>query len=115
MFMGLFVLSPSFVPQAALAAGLPARYLYWRGRSGRRYLFTRTPVADLADFVGAVAILVVDGAVVFAGEPAAAQAAAAAFERASAHVHLLAASPAARRAVIADLAPAEARVVRLAA
>jgi hypothetical protein len=112
---GRSVFQSPFVPQAALAAGLPARYLYWHGRSGRRYLFTRTEIAALADFVDAVVILVADGEIVFAGGPADARLAASAFRRVSAHVHLLAASAAARKAIAADIAPPAAQIIRLAA
>jgi hypothetical protein len=105
----------SFVPQAALAAGLPPRYLYWRGRSGRRHLFTRTDLAGVGDFGDAVAILVDDGEIVWAGEASAAACAAGPLGRVGVHVHLLATSAAARRAIAEDLAPAYPRIVRLAA
>ena len=109
------MLQSSFVPQVALAAGLPARYLYFRGRSGRRHLFTRTSISELMDFCAAVAILVARGEIVWAGDASAAGPAASTFGRVSAHVHLLAATAAARRGVVDDLAPVGVTIVRLAA
>lgn len=113
-------MTPSpIVPRAALAAGIPARYLYWSGQSGRRYLFTCTSAAALADFDSGVAIAVSGERIVWAGDvtelarmPAGAPA-----RRAAIYVHLLAATLAERRAVVSDLQPAEAepRHLRLAA
>ena len=109
-------MSPT-VSRAALAAGVPVRYLYWFGRSNRRYLFTCTDWRSLGDFAEGVAIAVAGGAIVWSGEiaaflslPPSAEA-----RRAALYVHLLASSPEERRAVIADLRPAEGTHLRLAA
>ena len=40
----------SYVPQVAIEAGLPARYRYWMGGSGARYLFTRIDAEALGLF-----------------------------------------------------------------
>ena len=105
------------VPRAALAAGLPALFLYWVGRSGRRYLFSCTGLGAAADFESGVAIAVSGREIVWIGEvdalsrlpkdsPA---------RRAAIHVHLLAATLAERRVVIDDLCPEERAEIRLAA
>lgn len=44
-------------PKAAEALGLGDRYRYFRGRSGRRYLFTAVPAEALADYRGAVVVM----------------------------------------------------------
>jgi hypothetical protein len=103
----------SSVSQAPTAAGVPARYLYWRGRSNRRYLFTRT--ATLADFAEGVAIAAVAGQIVWAGEIGQAGACIANWGRASFYVHLLATTADERRAIVEDLSPAARSCVRLAA
>jgi hypothetical protein len=102
------------VSQAAIAAGVPARYLYWRGRSNRRYLFTRT--VTLADFAEGVAIAAVAGQIVWAGEIGQAPGACVAYRgSASFYVHLLAATADERRAIVGDLSPVVRGCLRLAA
>jgi hypothetical protein len=101
----------SLVPQvsrAALAAGLPARFLYWIGHSGRRYLFSCTGLRGAADFESGIAIAVSGKDIIWVGEvgelsslPKDAPA-----RRAAIHVHLLATTLGERRAVIEDLRPA---------
>lgn len=105
------------VPQAASAAGLPSRYLYWCGRSARRYLFTATEAASIADFGEGVAIAVVGGRIVWTGEIAALafMLPVAGLRHASLFVHLLAATPDERRAIIEDLRPLDGAHLRLAA
>ena len=95
------------VSQAALAAGLPARFLYWCGRSMRRYLFTALEPRGLADFEDGVAIAVEDGRVIWSGEIAAlgAMPDEALPRRAELFVHLLARTPDERRGVIEDFRP----------
>lgn len=99
--------TPSSVPQVAVEAGLPARYRYWTGRSGRRYLFTRTEFSALPDFGESVAIAVRREAIVWAGEPHPANLLSAVADIAGAtfYVHLLAAGEAERREAVQDLAP----------
>ena len=103
--------------RVALAAGLPARYLYWFGRSGRRYLFTCMGEAATADFKSGVAMAVSRGEIVWIGDIAALarMPADAAPRRAAIYVHLLASTLAERRAVIEDLRPEECTLLRLAA
>jgi hypothetical protein len=48
-------------PAFAETAGLGDRFHYWRGASGRKYLFTLVPRAALADF-RSVAVIVADRA-----------------------------------------------------
>jgi hypothetical protein len=105
------------IPRAALAAGLPARFLYWVGRSGQRYLFSCTGLGGAADFETGVAIAVSGREIIWIGEvgelarlPKDAPA-----RRAAIHVHLLAATLAERRAIIDDLRPALEVPLRLAA
>lgn len=105
----------SFIPQSAREAGLPARYRYWTGHSGRRYLFTRTDLGSLEDFRGAVLLAVRFGEVSWAGESAAEARRQAANRGTGVYVHLLAASAAARREIVADLAPEPAAQPALAA
>jgi hypothetical protein len=109
--------SSPYVSRAALAAGVPARYLYWSGRSGRRYLFTCTGTDALPDFEDGVAIAVSGGRTIWTGEVAALARlpADAAPRRAAIYLHLLASTLDARRAIIDDLRPAEAPYLRLAA
>ena len=83
------------ISRVAIAAGLPARYLYWLGRSGRRYLFTCTGGAAVADFDSGVAIAVAGGEIVWIGEidmlkrmPQSARP-----RRAEVYVHFLASTP----------------------
>lgn len=46
-------------PEVPQRAGFGDRYHYFRGLSGRRFLFSAVPAADLADFSRAVVILAV--------------------------------------------------------
>ena len=110
-------MSTPIVSRAALAAGVPVRYLYWTGRSQRRHLFTCTDWRSLPDFSEGVAIAVSHGAIVWSGEIAALAALPpfAEARRAAIYIHLLAATPEERRAVIEDLRPAEGGHLRLAA
>lgn len=48
---------PATVPQSAASIGQGERFRYWQGASGRRYLFSRVEVDELATFDHAVAIL----------------------------------------------------------
>lgn len=93
------------------------RFRYWRGASGRRYLFTEIDGAELADYRGAVAVEIEDRAGDEAGEgrvinlleidedggirrhPVGFNA-----EPSAAFVHLLATSAAERQAILLDLA-----------
>lgn len=96
----------SFIAQSAVAAGLPPRYRYWAGRSGRSYLFTRTDADSLDDFRGAVLLAVRFGQVIWAGESAIEARRHAATSRGTGlYVHLLAASAGERREIVADLEP----------
>ncbi|MGQ7791706.1 hypothetical protein ACUN0C_04775 [Faunimonas sp. B44] len=96
----------SSIPQIAREAGLLDRYRYWIGRSGARYLFTRTEAEDLPNWEGTVAILADGDAVTWVGPaaetPAETTAGCAVF------VHFLASSPAERTRIIQDLAPGSA-------
>jgi len=105
------------IPRAALAAGLPARFLYWVGRSGRRYLFSCTGLDGAADFESGVAIAVSGREIVWIGEVAELSMLSkdAPARRAAIHLHLLAATLAERRDVIDDLRPEERAELRLAA
>lgn len=107
----------SCVSQAALAAGVPARYLYWFGRSGRRYLFTCTEPGGIDDFADGVAIVVAAGEIVWTGEVAALASArgAAGSPENAVYIHFLAATNDEQRAVIEDLRPAQGAHLRLAA
>ena len=107
----------SCVSKAALAAGVPSRYLYWFGRSGRRYLFTCTEAGGIGDFAEGVAIVVSSGEIVWTGEVAAlaSRPQAADLPGTAVHIHFLAATPDEQRAVIEDLRPAQGAHLRLAA
>lgn len=98
-------MSPPHVSQAALAAGIPARYLYWTGRSGRRYLFTCMNAADAAGLESGVAIAVDGERIVWLGQVE--ELARAPVRGAAVYVHLLASTVADRRGVIWDLRPSE--------
>ncbi len=100
------------IPQlsrVALAAGVPARYVYWSGSSGRRYLFTCTGADALRDFESGVAIAVSGGRIAWVGDVTALarMPASAPERRAEIYVHFLASTLAERRAVIADMRPAD--------
>ena len=109
--------SSPYVSRAALAAGVPARFLYWSGRSGRRYLFTCTSAERLADFDEGVAIAVGGGETIWVGNVAelGRMPAEAPPRRAAIYLHLLAPTREARRNVIEDLRPVEISHLRLAA
>jgi hypothetical protein len=55
MVMDMSLLSED-APESARNAGLGYRYRYWRGASGRRYLFTAIPSESLADFRSVIVI-----------------------------------------------------------
>jgi hypothetical protein len=99
----------SSIPNSVLEAGLPARFRYWSGLSGKRYLFTRTDLAGLAHFDEAVVILVRYGRVIWAGDPpgrdspAGELAALAGRHGTEIYIHLLARSNEQREAIIGDL------------
>jgi hypothetical protein len=103
----------------AQAAGLDARFHFWRGASGRRYLFTEVAPENLRHFENVVVLL---AEVTRKGQPVAASATvieARLFEgaglfrelagssRLRPFVHFLATTPRARRAVVSDLAAVE--------
>lgn len=46
------------IPEAAKAIGLNERFLYWRGASGKRYLFTAIAIESIDDFREAVVLFV---------------------------------------------------------
>lgn len=58
----------SSIPRIVLEAGLPARFRYWSGGSGRRYLFTSTDVEAVKHFDNAVVIVARYGRIVWAGQ-----------------------------------------------
>lgn len=97
------------ISRAALAAGIPARYLYWTGRSGRRYLFTCMSGSTAAELESGVAIAVSGERIVWAGMVGdlALQPGDAPARRGAIYVHLLATTLAERRAVVSDLLPVE--------
>lgn len=89
------------------------RYRVWRGRSGQRYLVTVMPLGEALRVEDAVVLIVAIGPegerrVVYAGETSAGLPGlhVAAGHRLEAHVHLIAASPAKRQAVVEDLVSA---------
>lgn len=92
------------ISKAALAAGIPARYCYWFGRSGQRYLFTAAGWASACDFCDCVAISVRNGQVLWAGEIASLEPLPSSCG-AELYVHLLATSAEERRCVIDDISP----------
>lgn len=113
------ILDPDSAPLASLAGGaLARRFQSWRGASGRRYVFTVHSGADSTwpDYENAVLVLAArseTGAMrmLFVGLSGEASREALAFAARNApasnielHVHLLAETPCARRAVLADLA-----------
>ncbi len=111
-----FRAAPVPVPQDAGLAlvarecGFGHRYRLWRGRSGRRYLVTVMPISEAMRVEDAIVLLVAtDPAgkrrILWAGEsseplPGLRLSHGVGLE---AHVHLLAASPACRRAALTDL------------
>lgn len=116
-FAGAVMIPLSCFSRAALAAGIPARYLYWFGRSGRRYLFTCTEPGGIGDFADGIAILVSAGEIIWTGEIAALASAmrSGGLPEGALYVHLLATRAEERRAVIADLRPVDGAHLRLAA
>jgi hypothetical protein len=106
---GSAVLTGLSPPQNAVVG---SRFQRWRGASGRDYVVSVYPIARCPDYIDAV-VLAVDsrtGSVVWAGDsggggrPFAGRLAAARREGADeVHLHLLAATPEARRAALADL------------
>ena len=107
----------SAVSRAAAAAGVPPRYVYWTGQSGRRHLFTAAGSGSIADFEDGVALAVDDGHVAWAGEIAALAVGSCGgrFAQMSLYVHLLARSAEERRAIIEDLRPLDGCHLKLAA
>jgi len=101
-------------PKPARRAGLDGQFRYWRGASGRRYLFSLIPPESLADFRDVVVIFaepegdrLLCRALFTAGaEPAAPPAAGEIVL-----VHLLAATEAGRRRIVADLTAPRAGLV----
>lgn len=105
------------VSLAAAAAGVPPRYVYWHGHSGRRYLFTAADGTGAVDFDDGVAIAVRAGVILWAGDvgEVAGIPELAGPLGACVYVHLLAATAEERSSVIADLRPEHRPQVRLAA
>ena len=104
----------SFLSRAALAAGLPPRFRYWTGRSGRRYLFTALD-SDLSGFGEGVAIAVRNDRIVWAisleetGAPPATSCGT------TLYLHLLAVGAEERQAVADDLSEADEPLLKQAA
>jgi hypothetical protein len=128
MFVPMVAVVPPLLsdhpPELPQQAGLGDRFHYFRGRSGRRYLFSVVERERLADFRNAV-VMVADRAsgrlaaqamatLDAAGRPGAGDWPFPVLRHGVLLVHLLAHTAAERRAVIADLAPA-AIALRLAA
>ena len=94
-------------PEPARRAGLARQYVYWRGASGRRYLFSAVGPDSLADFRDAVVIFAepdgdrLVGRSVFAVGDAPAACRPAAGE--TVFIHLLAAAAPLRERIVADL------------
>lgn len=113
--MDQFPLVDGGVPAAAQAAGLGARFHYWCGASGRRYLFTAVSPGGLADFHDVVVVIARRDGEVLAGlsiallgsdadpERRLVAEMLAADRRLCAFIHLLAPTAAHRRSVIDDL------------
>jgi hypothetical protein len=112
-------ISADGTPGVAQAAGLETRFQFWRGSSGRRYLFTEVTPENLRHFENVVVLL---AEVTRSGRPIAASASvieARLFEGAALFrelagssrlrpfVHFLATTPRARRGVVADIAAVE--------
>jgi hypothetical protein len=116
----VYLCEPESAPLSVLAGeDLGGRFRFWRGASGRRYMFSvysseACPAYDRAVLVGAAVeadgsrrILFIDDTGAFP-EPALGRARARlakARSKIEFHVHLLAVSPAERTALIDDLAP----------
>jgi hypothetical protein len=122
MFVLMVAVAPPLLsdqpPEVPRRAGLGDRFHYFRGVSGRRYLFTEVALGDLRDFHSAVVMLArrqADGRLaafsvsVSVSHVPAEPAGRAHMGMPPAHtvalVHLLAGSEALRRDLIADLSP----------
>ena len=113
-------LADAGAPRSAEACGLGDRFRFWRGASGRRYLFSSVAVDDLAGYCdGVVIIACADGQGGYAGVEVIDLGAAGATRLArrlaaepglSAFVHLLAEDSRSRSDVVADLLGATERV-----
>jgi hypothetical protein len=116
-FHWIWVMLSSVVSRAAAAAGVPPRYIYWTGHSGRRHLFTAAGSGSIADFEDGVALAVDEGRIAWAGEVAALAVAPCGgrFGHMIFYVHLLARSAEERRAIIEDLRPLDGCHLKLAA
>ena len=55
------------IPHIVLEAGLPPRFRYWSGGSGRRYLFTGTDVETVRHFDEAVVMVARYGRIIWVG------------------------------------------------
>jgi hypothetical protein len=111
-----FSLRDGGAPKSAEVGGFGARFRFWAGASGRRYLFTAVTADELADFTDAVVVVARGDAgrgyvgadvadLGTTGEASAARIAcrAAADPGLTAFVHLLAADAGSRRDIAADL------------
>ncbi len=111
-----FSLRDGGAPKSAEAGGFGARFRFWIGASGRRYLFTAVAAEGLADFADAVIVVARGNAargyagvdIADLGTPGEASAARISRRVASdpgltAFVHLLAADAAKRGDIAADL------------
>ena len=110
-------------PKFADQCGLGERFRYWQGASGRRYLFTAMPRAEIGDIANAVVVLAernrrggFRGVDVCApgdpGEPSVTDILAdlSSDSRMIAFVHLLAANASERLAIVRDFVGAEHRI-----
>jgi hypothetical protein len=111
-----FSLRDGGAPKSAEAGGFGARFRFWIGASGRRYLFTAVTAEELAGFADAVAVMARGDAgrgyagvdIADLGAPGEANAAriarrVAADPGLTAFVHLLAVDAERRRDIAADL------------
>jgi hypothetical protein len=57
LMIGALALLSDDPPEPALDAGYGDRFRYWRGASGRRYLFSLVPADALADFSSVVVMV----------------------------------------------------------
>jgi hypothetical protein len=97
--------SQSNRPSIVRGQWFEGRFVYWRGLSGQRYLFSEVSAEELQDLENAIILIPADDqsrAPGYVGEalPDAMRARAK-----SAYVHLLAASESERRRVVEDLSP----------
>ena len=113
----------SGAPRPASQCGLGHRFRYWRGVSGRRYLFTAMDASEIGDIQGAVVVLATrDGEdrfrgidVVAPGDPGEAEAAdisarLVADRRLFGFVHFLADRAEQRRSIIGDFVAVDERL-----